>query len=429
MPTLESFQGRSLVPDIIGQLGRGVQLGGQIQQQRLLQQQAQAQQQQQAQLQQLLGQLGGGQPLGAPTAQPQLGAQIPTTPGFAPPSVSGQAQPALTRTQAQQQLAIQFPQVASDISAAQKAQFEASQAPVKARIGSVVQFAAELKGLGAPQQIRKLEERRVRLQQQGLPTNDTDEHLALLKSGRIEEANALTDQAVQLGERIGVLKPIEKAEVLTTTQKDYNLAKKEGFEGSFIDYRQAVSGVGPKTQLEMAMLQTQIEDIKDRRLAREEKRESVKQIEVKKVRGLVGQIDSVLDEVGKAKTGVKGIAATGIAGAVTASIVGSPSYNLRRRVETIKANLGFDKLQSMRDASPTGGALGQVSERELTLLTAALTTLDPNMGEDLMLEALDKIETHYNNWRSTITGESSVATITPAGQPPAQVGRFTVESE
>lgn len=227
MPTLESFQGSSLVPDVLGQFGRGVQLGGQIQQQRLLRQQAEAAQAEQAQLQQLLGQLGGGGfveqqpefrlPAGATPPitpiQPQLGGQIPTTPGFAPPSVSGQAQ-------ARQRLAIQFPKMASEIAAAQKAQFEASNLPTKNRIESVVKAAAELKGLDAAQQIRTLEARRGRLISQGLPTNDTDEHLALLNAGRFDDANALTDQAIQLGERIGVLKQVDGAQKLTTLQQN-----------------------------------------------------------------------------------------------------------------------------------------------------------------------------------------------------------------
>ena len=113
MVTLANLQGGSLVPDIGFQLGRGLQLQGQLQNQQLQRQQVEAQLAEQQQLQQLLGQLGGGQPLGA--TQPQLGGQIPTTPGFAPPSVSGQAFPTAiptgaNRTQAIAQLAIRFPE-------------------------------------------------------------------------------------------------------------------------------------------------------------------------------------------------------------------------------------------------------------------------------------------------------------------------------
>ena len=39
------------------------------------------------------------------------------------------------------------------------------------------------------------------------------------------------------------------------------------------------------------------------------------------------------------------------------------------------SSIGFDRLQAMRDASPTGGALGQVSERELSQLNASIANL------------------------------------------------------
>jgi hypothetical protein len=44
--------------------------------------------------------------------------------------------------------------------------------------------------------------------------------------------------------------------------------------------------------------------------------------------------------------------------------------------QVIKANIGFDKLAEMRQNSPTGGALGQVSDTENKLLQAVLETLD-----------------------------------------------------
>ena len=50
-------------------------------------------------------------------------------------------------------------------------------------------------------------------------------------------------------------------------------------------------------------------------------------------------------------------------------------------VDTLKANVAFDRLQKMRDNSKTGGALGQVSEKELKLLEANLASLDPTSAE------------------------------------------------
>jgi len=63
--------------------------------------------------------------------------------------------------------------------------------------------------------------------------------------------------------------------------------------------------------------------------------------------------------------------------------------------ETIVANIGFDRLQQMRDASPTGGALGQVSERELSTLQAVLGSLALSQSEDQLIKNLDRLSTLY----------------------------------
>lgn len=52
------------------------------------------------------------------------------------------------------------------------------------------------------------------------------------------------------------------------------------------------------------------------------------------------------------------------------------SIKFRGVLDTIKANLGFEELQNMRDNSPTGGALGGVSERELNFLQSVSASLD-----------------------------------------------------
>jgi hypothetical protein len=53
-----------------------------------------------------------------------------------------------------------------------------------------------------------------------------------------------------------------------------------------------------------------------------------------------------------------------------AKVPGSGAADLRALLDTIGANLAFNELGEMRSNSPTGGALGQVTERELALLQA-----------------------------------------------------------
>lgn len=54
------------------------------------------------------------------------------------------------------------------------------------------------------------------------------------------------------------------------------------------------------------------------------------------------------------------------------------SGEVLRNVEVLKSQASISNLQAMRDASPTGGALGSVTENELKLLQDKSGALDPN---------------------------------------------------
>lgn len=70
---------------------------------------------------------------------------------------------------------------------------------------------------------------------------------------------------------------------------------------------------------------------------------------------------------------------TGYLGSKLGEVAGTDAYAVRQNLNTLKAALSFEKLQAMRNASPTGGALGNVSDMELRLLASTVASLDPNM--------------------------------------------------
>jgi len=72
---------------------------------------------------------------------------------------------------------------------------------------------------------------------------------------------------------------------------------------------------------------------------------------------------------------------TGAVGAVTRMIPGTSAYDLKERIKTVLANSGFDELQTMRDNSPTGGALGQVAVQELEMLQKIRGSLEQAQSE------------------------------------------------
>lgn len=91
----------------------------------------------------------------------------------------------------------------------------------------------------------------------------------------------------------------------------------------------------------------------------------------------------------------------GIVGKTSEKIPGTPAYNLARNIESIKANIGFNELQSMREASKTGGALGQVAVQELNFLQSVLGSLDIGQSPDQLKKNLEKVKQSVQRWNTT----------------------------
>lgn len=67
----------------------------------------------------------------------------------------------------------------------------------------------------------------------------------------------------------------------------------------------------------------------------------------------------------------------------------SPSIGLDAAIDTVRANIGFEELNEMRRNSPTGGALGQVTERELAFLQSVLGDLRQNQTREGLRKNLE----------------------------------------
>jgi len=143
--------------------------------------------------------------------------------------------------------------------------------------------------------------------------------------------------------------------------------------------------------------------------AAEDKRTSRLSAEVRKADTVLAQVDAALKNTGFGKTGLPG--------AVVGMVPGSDAYDLRATIDTLKANLSFDQIAEMRANSPTGGALGSVSDNELKLLGAAIASLDANQSNDRVKAGLEAVQRHYTNWRKAALeslGQSGPAPTEPA---------------
>jgi hypothetical protein len=71
------------------------------------------------------------------------------------------------------------------------------------------------------------------------------------------------------------------------------------------------------------------------------------------------------------------------------------AVNLATLLDPIRANVAFDRLQQMREASKTGGALGNVSNIELAQLQASAGSLAQRASPEILVKNLMKIEEVY----------------------------------
>ena len=92
-------------------------------------------------------------------------------------------------------------------------------------------------------------------------------------------------------------------------------------------------------------------------------------------RTTVRALNTVIGRLDSEKTEKPFIPSASVGGLLT-WLPGSKFKDLAAQLDTIKANIGFDQLAQLKESSPTGGALGQVSNFELSSLQAVRNSLD-----------------------------------------------------
>ena len=147
------------------------------------------------------------------------------------------------------------------------------------------------------------------------------------------------------------------------------------------------------------------------------------------VTGLIDEVIPVIDDDANGLfNSIFGLGGntTGMFGSLLSKVGGTDANNLRSQLATIKSNIGFDKLQSMREASPTGGALGNVSEKENEYLQSVLGNVEQSQSPEQLKKNLMRLREAYldivhgignrptntTNYSTRSSGSSSGNTIT-----------------
>lgn len=103
---------------------------------------------------------------------------------------------------------------------------------------------------------------------------------------------------------------------------------------------------------------------------------------------------SALDDIDRTSASSRFPVAGGMAG-VLANIPGTGAHNVAQSLNTIRANISFERLNQMRQASPTGGALGAVSDSEQRLLSNSLAALEQSQDKKQFANNLKRVRAAF----------------------------------
>lgn len=232
----------------------------------------------------------------------------------------------------------------------------------------------------------------------------------MTKIGRDDLAAAVQSGALTAKEAYGQMlndaAELRKARAggnLTAKMREYQLAVQQGYKGSFLEYQQQGGGKPPQVGSipqgyelvtgtnEQGETTLRYVPIKGGPADTAKQDEAARERTLRTAGVITGAIDKIQD---KLKTTTLPVA--GFVGGNLAQVKGTNAYSVKALVDTIKANIGFETLAQMRKESPTGGALGQVSNQEIGFLQATLANLDQGQTTEDFEAQLTQLENIYN---------------------------------
>lgn len=206
--------------------------------------------------------------------------------------------------------------------------------------------------------------------------------------------------------------------------RKYQFAVNQGYRGSFMDFEKELKRAGAMN-IDMGTIPPGYRAIrdadgrviaveplpgsKDARAAADADRKAAAAGEQKD-----RYADVVTTDIDRAIKAIDGgiLPTTGFLGEKLKGVGGTGAHDLDALLTTIRANIGFDRLQALRDASPTGGALGQVSDFENRQLQATLGNLEQSQSAKQLKENLNRV---YNTYLDIIHGPGNGPARRPVG--------------
>ncbi|MCA1298039.1 hypothetical protein [Stappia indica] len=187
-----------------------------------------------------------------------------------------------------------------------------------------------------------------------------------------------------------VLKSLFSGQKPTGDMQEYEYARSQGFDGSFMDYQSQLKEAGATnvtvgggkygTIPQGFMLQ---EDEGGVRLApipggpADAEAQKAQEAESEALGNALTQTDIITTAAQRAREAAKDRAFGAVGQNIAQWNPYSDAAEVARQTEVLKAQAKIENLNAMRRQSPTGGALGNVTEKESAMLAAKSGALDP----------------------------------------------------
>ena len=143
----------------------------------------------------------------------------------------------------------------------------------------------------------------------------------------------------------------------------------------------------------------------DKAIASESEQMEIADKEKKAMRTVVSDSDIVMRKIDQAVDQIDWNS-TGMIGGYLSLIRGSDASNLEKTLKTVSSKIGFGQLQKMRDASKTGGAVGNLSEKELDVLSSAIAALDIDQDAGDLRRNLEEVRRSYKGWKDRVDSKA-----------------------
>lgn len=108
------------------------------------------------------------------------------------------------------------------------------------------------------------------------------------------------------------------------------------------------------------------------------------------LQSLVDSIDDLLNDPNLSK-------GSGMSGAIMGRLPATKARDIKAKIDTIKSKTSLNALQELRDNSPTGGALGNMSDAEGKRLEDKVAALDTGQSDESFVDQLNKLKRETNS--------------------------------